>query len=144
MEVSRSDDYSDGEEGGEIVDSASAMQYCQVLSEMRRMFRNEQSDDKVEVKKEVDEDDWEEGGYHSMVTTSSDSSSLDGALSPSHTSAVTNIRTFPCQATNPSVSKELTHSLSSCPLLLLPDHLLLRLVALLPCGDLVRLSITSR
>ena len=75
----------------------------------------------------------EETGYHSMTTTSSDSSSLD-SLSPSPTSSVGIVRAL---NSTPPPSKR--------TFLQLPDKILVNnLLALLGTQDLVRLSASCR
>ena len=76
-----------------------------------------------------------ETGYHSMTTNSSDSSSLD-SLSPSPTTDVYNVRALP-SSFSPMITK--------CPLLRLPDELLVnQLLSLLSPRDLVRFSSSCR
>ena len=88
-------------------------------------------DDKQVLKEVLDEEG--ETGYHSMTTTSSDSSSLD-SLSPSPTSSVGIVRAL---NSTPPPSKR--------TFLQLPDKILVNnLLALLGTQDLVRLSASCR
>ena len=81
-----------------------------------------------------------ETGYHSMTTTSSDSSSLD-SISPSPTTTVGNVRAL--TSSNHFPSNATTNN--STPLLHLPDKLLVaHLLPLLGPRDLVRLSASCR
>ena len=78
-----------------------------------------------------------ETGYHSMTTTSSDSSSLD-SLSPSPTSSVGIVRAF--KYSSPPPSKR-----NCADFLQLPDKVLVNnLLPLLGTQDLVRLSASCR
>ena len=89
-------------------------------------------DDKQVLKEVLDEEG--ETGYHSMTTTSSDSSSLD-SLSPSPTSSVGIVRAL--KNSSPPSSKR--------TFLQLPDKILVdNLLPLLGTQDLVRLSASCR
>ena len=82
-----------------------------------------------------------ETGYHSMTTTSSDSSSLD-SISPSPTTTVGNVRAL--TSSNHFPSNATTNNFTP-PLLHLPDKLLVaHLLPLLGPRDLVRLSASCR
>ena len=92
-------------------------------------------DDKQVLKEVLDEEG--ETGYHSMTTTSSDSSSLD-SFSPSPTSSVGIVRAL--KYSSPPPSKR-----NCADFLQLPDKILVNnLLPLLGTQDLVRLSASCR